>query len=101
MADFEFDLDEGAVEDLADSAEMAELLQDIGDGIAELAASNAPKLSGAGAASIAAVVSGAGRDKHVDVSWSPEHFYMGFAETGTEHQAATPFLRPALDQTKI
>jgi HK97 gp10 family phage protein len=31
----------------------------------------------------------------VRVSWTREHFYMGFAELGTSRQSPTPFLRPA------
>jgi HK97 gp10 family phage protein len=34
------------------------------------------------------------------VSWEQEEFYMGFAEFGTEHERARPFLRPAADAPK-
>lgn len=33
--------------------------------------------------------------------WDQDHYYMGFAEEGTEAQAPQPFLRPALDQAQI
>lgn len=32
------------------------------------------------------------------VSWTKDHFPMGFAELGTEHQQATPFARPTADE---
>lgn len=48
-----------------------------------------------GAASIRAELVRGGADPEVHVSWDRDHFYMGFAETGTQHQRATPFLRPA------
>lgn len=101
MSDFVFDLDPGALSDLADSDDVDGLLQDVGDQIADRAFARAPKRTGKGAGSIQAVVSDDGDGKHVDVSWGAAYFYMGFAETGTEHQAATPFLRPALDETKL
>lgn len=69
---------------------------DLGVDVANDAAALAPKRTGAGARSIraeyAAAVDG-GRE--VRVSWDRDHFYMSFAEFGTEHQRATPFLRPA------
>ena len=35
------------------------------------------------------------------VSWDADHFYMRFAETGTQHQKATPFLGPAAAKHQI
>ncbi len=71
-------------------------LLDLGVEVANDAAALAPKRTGAGARSIRAeyaVAADGGRE--VRVSWDRDHFYMSFAEFGTEHQRATPFLRPA------
>lgn len=32
------------------------------------------------------------------VSWDPRHFYLSFAELGTEHEPARPFARPTADE---
>lgn len=101
MADIEFTLDKGALADLVEGSEGVAMLQAVGDEIAALAADKAPKRTGQGAASIQAVVSADEVGPHADISWDRDHFYMGFAETGTEHEAARPFLRPALDETTI
>lgn len=101
MSDFEFTVHHGALDDLLDSADTKELLQGIGDDIAARAAAKAPKLTGGGAESIQAVVSEDTDGPYVDVSWDSDHYYMRFAETGSEHQPATPFLRPALDETTL
>lgn len=73
-------------------------LLDAGWQVAEVAAGLAPKSPGGGegAKSIRAeMAKTADADFEVRVSWDRDHFYMGFAEFGTEHQKATPFLRPA------
>ncbi len=69
---------------------------DLGVEVANDAAALAPKRTGAGARSIRAeYATAADGGREVRVSWDRDHFYMGFAEFGTEHQRATPFLRPA------
>ena len=60
--------------------------------MARVAAQLAPKLSGAGAASIHEEEQ---RDGTWRVGWDREHDYMRFQELGTEHVRAQPFLRPA------
>lgn len=60
---------------------------------------DAPKLTGRGAASIHSetFTDDTGTYEGVGISWDAEHYYMLFAEVGTEHEAARPFLRPAMD----
>jgi HK97 gp10 family phage protein len=65
----------------------------VGEKVAQRAAQNAPKRSGAGARSIHAEVVG----DEVRVSWDRDSFYMLFHELGTSRMSARPFLRPALD----
>lgn len=59
---------------------------------AQIAAQLAPKLTGAGAASIHAEEL---PDGNWAFSWDQEHDYMQYQELGTEHHGAQPFLRPA------
>jgi HK97 gp10 family phage protein len=112
--DARFDLDQSQVDALLDDPEVDQLLQEIVDDIADVARGNAPADSGEGAASIHGEVH-RGHDSaaHAStytpetdapigyVSWDQDHFYLLFAEIGTEDQPATPFLRPALDQARI
>jgi HK97 gp10 family phage protein len=99
--DVEFQFDPSALGDLLESAETAALMQDAGNAVAATAADLAPKRTGAGAASIHAEVEQDAESFYADVSWDKDHFYMFFAEVGTEHESARPFLRPALDSTQI
>ena len=92
----DFNLDERALADLA--ADMADdLLDELGDEVAGIAEADAPKLTGAGAASIHAEHDG----DAVKVGWSTEHDYLFFSEVGDERQPAKPFLRPALDAVNL
>jgi HK97 gp10 family phage protein len=77
---------------LADLA--AEALRPAADAVAESAKARAPRRTGKGADSIHAERTGPTEYK---VSWDKEHFYMQFAELGTEKEPPRPFLRPALD----
>ena len=84
---------------MRDPALARELLAD-GWKVAEAAASLAPRDTGGGAKSIRAeLVKGQG-DPEVRVSWDRDHFYLGFAELGSEHQTARPFLRAAANRFK-
>ena len=96
-----FDFDDGALTDLLHDSDTEALLQDAGDAVAGNAAEGAPKRTGAGAASIHAEVDSDTQSAYADISWDPQHFYMFFAEVGTEHESARPFLRPALDSTTL
>lgn len=66
------------------------------DEAARRIAGRAPRNTGAAARSIHAEpdLDGAG----FRVGWDREHFYLSFAELGTEHQPATPFARPVADE---
>lgn len=86
-------LNRTAIRSLADDLGVKQALQKAGDQVAVRAASAAPKLTGAGAASIHAEASGDG----VRISWDEAHNYMFFQEVGTSRMSARPFLRPALD----
>lgn len=81
-----------------DPAVARELLRD-GWVIAEDAAKSAPVDTGRGARSIRAEMA---KDEHGNpearVSWDQAAFYMAFAELGTNHQPARPFLRPAANR---
>jgi HK97 gp10 family phage protein len=114
MSDFSLDLDLRAVDELVDTPEVERLLQDVVDEVARRARASARRNTGAGAESIHGEVhrgapssAFAGtyepEDNHPTgyVSWDQEHFYMGFSEEGTEHQAAQPAVRPALEQVRI
>lgn len=102
MSDVDWHLDEAAIEDLGSDEDVQAFLQEeVGDPLAADAADLAPKASGEGAASIQAEVGVDTESAYVDVSWDKDHFYMGFAESGTERQPPTPFLRPALDSFEI
>lgn len=99
--DFRLNLDPDAVAELADRPEAVAMLEDVGEQVADRARELAPKVTGAGAASIQGQVGSDDEGAYADVSWDQDHFYMGFAELGTEHQPPTPFLRPALDQARV
>lgn len=102
MSTVSWNWDESALDDLLEGPEMEEFLLAIGEEIARRAADLAPKLTGAGAASIhAEVETDETGHLHIAISWGDMYFYMSFAETGTEHESPRPFLRPALDGFQI
>lgn len=103
MANLRLDLDYGAIDALADDEDVLDELEDIGDEIAHTAQGNARSVglvaTGEGVDSIHAErITDTDGNPAVGVGWDADHFYMGFGEVGTEHQSATPFLRPALEQ---
>lgn len=114
--DFRFVPDAAGIGELLHSDAVGEAVQEAGELVADtaraLARSQGLMLSGEGIDSIHAELH-SGPDEALGgfapeddlptayVGWSEDHFYMGFAEEGTEHQAPTPFLVPALDQTSI
>lgn len=67
------------------------------DKIVSGARMDAPKDTGAGAASIHAERQ---PDGSVRVGWDDAHDYMRFHELGTEQMNARPFLRPAADRAE-
>ncbi len=62
------------------------------------ARADAPKRTGAGAASIRSESSLTDTDPGVRVSWERDRYYMRFHEQGTKYLPARPFLVPALDR---
>lgn len=114
--DFRFIPDAAGLDALAHSGAVGEAVQEAGELVADtaraLARSQGLALSGEGIESIHAELH-TGPDAALGgfqpeddlptsyVGWSEDNFYMGFAETGTEHQPPTPFLVPALDQTTV
>lgn len=64
--------------------------------VARRIAARAPRDTGAGASSIHAEPDPQGRGFRV--GWDKAHFYLSFAELGTERQPATPFARPVADE---
>ena len=89
-----------AVKQVMRDPALGRALLDDGWRVAEVAANLAPKDTGGGAKSIRAeLVKGSG-DPEVRVSWDRDHFFLGFAELGSEHQPARPFLRVAASRFK-
>lgn len=90
-------LNQAAIDALAsDPAVLAAVRAEVAEPVAAAMRAGAPKRTGAGARSI-----------HVEdlpdgpgfaVGWDPEHWYLRLAETGSEHQPARPFARPAAEQ---
>lgn len=77
---------------------MADIMAKV-EPVVEDAKANAPRKTGAGAASIRAEVDWSGEDgPAVRVGWDTDHYYMRFHELGTKHLPARPFLRPAVDR---
>lgn len=90
-------LDAAAIEALDNSSAVRDILDSVGEQVAERARQAAPKSTGEGAASIThEIVNDNGRLAS-RVSWDNDHFYMLFVELGTSRVPARPFLRPALD----
>ncbi len=88
-------LNSSAIDAYESSEDAKRLLAKLGGLIATDARADAPKDTGAGAASIDYEVGEDSKGAYVRVSWSQERFYMIFAEVGTSAQSPRPFLRPA------
>jgi HK97 gp10 family phage protein len=80
--------------------EARDLVEMVGDLIAEQAAGDAPKDTGAGAGSIQAVTRLGPNGWEARVSWTKARYYMYFHERGTVHLPARPFLRPAREAAR-
>lgn len=101
MADIQVKIYDAALRALAQDAMMQPLMKQAGDAVAATAASLAPKDTGELADSIHAEVERDAEGWHADVSWGPDYFYGLFWEVGTSRNEPRPFLRPALDSTRI
>lgn len=99
--DISIRFNQSAIDELGFNDEAVDMLEDVGDQVADIARGLAWKDTGEGAESIHGEVGEDSGSAFVDVSWDREHFYMTFQEVGTEDRPASPFLRPALDQARI
>lgn len=102
-----------AIAGVIDEPYIDDVLEDAGQLVADAAERQAPRSTGAGAASIHVEVHRGSSDAFPStyspetdepiayVSWDQEHYYMLFMEVGTEDQSPEPFLTPALDQVRI
>lgn len=95
--DVRVDVDKRAVEQLARSVDVRDLLLDSAEPIVGRARLGAPKASTEGAASIRAEPVLDGPDWTVRISWDRDHFYLYFHDRGTVRLPARPFLEPALE----
>lgn len=86
-----------AADALLSGHEVKEALWRLGEQVATKAAADAPKKTGAAAASIQPQIDEDGRGVFVRVGPDADHFYLVFHEIGTSRMSARPFLRPALD----
>jgi HK97 gp10 family phage protein len=94
------DVNTAALEKALRTNPKVDALYTIGGAIARDAAVDAPKLTGAGAASIDHEVVEDETGAHVKVSWDKAHDYMRFAEFGDSRENARPFLRPAAERPR-
>lgn len=85
-------VDERAVRDLVASAGMRAAILDAGKTLVPGAQSRAPKLTGAGAASIHAEAVLDDHEWTARMSWDRDHYYMSFHQRGTSSLPAQPFL---------
>lgn len=90
-------VDEQAVQAVAGSVDMRDLLMEFGEPVEARAKAGAPKRTGDGAGSIRREPVLDGPDWTVRISWDRPHYYMYFHDRGTEHLPARPFLEPALE----
>ncbi len=97
MADERVVVDDRAIEDLAGSLDVLQVLLDAADPIIDRAQGRAPKRTGEGAASIHGEPVLDGPDWTVRIGWDRDHFYLYFHDRGTEKLAARPILEPALE----
>lgn len=98
MADVRVVVHPEGVRELASDPSVEAFMLDVGRRVAQVAASVAPKRTGAGARSIhpEAVHTPDGWEVHV--SWDQDHDYMRFHELGDRYLPARRFLTTALDR---
>ena len=97
MADERVVVDGRAIDSIAGSQDVLEMLLDAADPIITRAKAIAPRRTGEGAASIHGEPVLDGPDWTVRVGWDRDHFYLYFHDRGTEKLAARPILEPALE----
>lgn len=91
-------LNQHEIDQLDENSDAVELTLAMAWNVALEARARAPRLTGAGAASIQPWPGRDQRGPYADIGWDDLHFYMRFHEDGTSKHAARPFLRPALDR---
>jgi HK97 gp10 family phage protein len=96
--DVQIRLDRAAIDRLVDEPGARDVALDAGAQMAEYARLLAPKLTGEGARSIEAYPGHDAAGWFADVSWDQTHFYMIFAEYGTQFRPEETFIRPAMDR---
>jgi HK97 gp10 family phage protein len=96
--DVRLELDRSAIRDLGDQPGVQELAVDAGEQMADYMRLLAPKNTGEGARSIQAFPGHDSGGAFADVSWDQDHYYMIFAEFGTQSRPEEPFARPAMDR---
>lgn len=97
MADVRVVVHEGPIAALAYDPGMREALLDAAAPVVGGSQGRAPKLTGAGAASIHAEPVLDGPEWTARISWSRERFYMYWHERGSVSLPARPFLVPTLE----
>lgn len=99
MADIRVVLDQGAIDALLEDPDVDAAIGDVADGVAEEIAARARRVLGGSDAGPDSIHAEPAEDgPGFDVSWTEEHFYLSFAELGTEHEQARPFARPVADE---
>lgn len=96
MASGDVRLDRRAIEALKTDDDVARALEHFAGPIVREAQAHAPKLTGAGAASIRAERTDDVNEETIHISWDRSHFYMYFHERGTRYLSARPFLVPTV-----
>jgi HK97 gp10 family phage protein len=82
------------------TSEARDMVDLVGDLIAEQAAADAPRRTGLGADSIQSVPRLGPNGWEARVSWTRKRFYMYFHERGTVYLPERPFLRPAQEAAR-
>lgn len=89
-------LHERTIDDLKSLPELRAVLEDTSRPLVAAARSDAPKRTGAGAASIHAEAVLDGDEWTALIGWTRERYYMVFHELGTRTLPARPFLVPSV-----
>lgn len=93
------ELDQAAIDSLATDPVVLDGVEDVADGVAEEIADRARRVLGGSDAGPDSIHAEPAEDGDgFDVSWTEEHFYLGFAELGTQDERARPFARPVADE---
>lgn len=92
-------LDQAAIAAFAADPAVLRAVGDVAEDVAVGMRATAPKRTGAAAASIHVEPAPNAADGF-RVSWDRQHFYLGFAETGTRDERARPFIARAVGRLR-